>query len=55
MGCPTAAQGEFAKLSQEKYGTLFPAADAHPDAVLASLKVELARHPALAASCTRLA
>jgi hypothetical protein len=55
MGCPAAAQGEFAKLSQERYGALFPAADAHPDAVLASLKVELARHPALAASCTRLA
>jgi hypothetical protein len=55
MGCPTAAQGEFAKLSQEKYGTLFPSSDVKAEAVLAGLKLEMGRHPWLAAACTRIA
>lgn len=54
MGCPTAAHSEFARVSQESYGTVFASADVQADAVLASLKDELGRHPALASSCSRL-
>jgi hypothetical protein len=54
MGCSSAVQGEFAKLSQEKYGAIFTSADAQPLVVLASLKQEMTREPALAASCSRI-
>ena len=54
MGCPTATYGEFARVSQESYGTVFTSADVQAGAVLASLKDELGRHPALASSCSRL-
>jgi len=54
MGCPTAAYGEFARVSQESYGTVFASADVQAGAVLASLEDELGRHPALASSCSRL-
>jgi hypothetical protein len=54
MGCPTAAQGEFARVSQESYGAVFASTDVQAGAVLASLKDEMGRHPVLASSCSRL-
>jgi len=54
MGCPSTVQGAFAKMSQEKYGQIFTTADAQPLAVLAGLKQEMNREPALAASCSRI-
>jgi hypothetical protein len=54
MGCPTEMSGEFARVSQESYGTVFASADVQAGAVLASLKDEMGRHPALASSCSRL-
>ena len=55
MGCSTESQGEFARMGQEKYGVIFSSTDAQPEAVLATLKDEMGRHPTLAASCTRIA
>ncbi|HEX7928496.1 MAG TPA: DUF3015 domain-containing protein [bacterium] len=54
MGCAAVVQGNFAKLSQEKYSAIFTGADAQPLAVLASLKQEIRQEPALAASCSRI-
>jgi Protein of unknown function (DUF3015) len=54
MGCPTAAQSEFARVSQESYGSVFATTDAQPNVVLATLKEEIGRHPTLAASCSSL-
>ena len=54
LGCPTAVQGEFAQMSQESYGSVFPQTDVGAGAVLASLKDEMGRRPVLASSCSRM-
>jgi len=54
MGCPAEMTGEFARVSQESYGTVFASADVQAGAVLATLKDEVGRRPALASSCSRL-
>lgn len=54
MGCPTAVYGEFAQMSQDSYGTVFAQSDVKAGTVLASLKDEMGRHPALASSCSRI-
>jgi len=51
MGCPTALHGDFARLTQEQFGVLFPALDTRPEAMLSGLKRELVRHPNLATAC----
>lgn len=54
MGCPATLQGEFARLSQERYGHIFTSAVAEPAGVLANLKHEMKSRPVLAASCGRI-
>jgi hypothetical protein len=54
LGCPAAVRGDFARMSQESYGTVFAQPDAQAGAVLASLKDELGRRPTLASSCSRI-
>ena len=54
MGCNAAAHTEFAQLSQSKYETLFSAPDMDAQAMLGSLKGELAKDAVLAGSCTRI-
>lgn len=53
MGCGPAVRTDFARMSQERYDAIFtPTADTM--SVLASVKREVAAHPALASSCTRV-
>lgn len=54
LGCPTAMHADFARMSQDSYATVFAQSDVQAGAVLASLKDELGRHPALASSCSRI-
>lgn len=54
MGCPATLQGEFVRLSQDRYGRIFTSATAEPAVVLANLKLEMTGHPTLAASCNRI-
>ena len=54
MGCPATLGGEFASMSQESYGTVFAQADTTATGVLASLKDEMGRRPALASTCSRI-
>lgn len=54
MGCPAAVHADFARMSQESYGTVFAQSDASAVVVLASLKDEMGRHPTLASSCSRI-
>ena len=54
MGCSAGAQGEFAKVSQEKYGVLFSAPNMDSKAWLAGLKTELAKDSRVAGQCTRI-
>ncbi len=54
MGCNAAAHPEFAQLSQAKYETLFSAPDMDAQAMLGSLKGEMAKDAVLAGGCTRI-
>jgi hypothetical protein len=54
LGCPAAVHGDFARMSQESYGTVFAQSDVQAGVVLASLKDEMGRRPTLASSCTRI-
>jgi hypothetical protein len=54
MGCGEGVFADFASLTQDKYESLMPAADVAPGAFLSGLKHEMAAHPALATSCTRI-
>ena len=54
MGCGEGAFAEFASLTQDKYEVLLPSADIAPVTFLSGLKHEMAAHPTLATSCTRL-
>jgi hypothetical protein len=54
MGCGEGAYADFAALTQDKYEVLMPQAEIAPTVFLTGLKREMAAHPKLAASCTRL-
>jgi len=53
MGCGEGSFSDFAALTQDKYEALMPS-DVAPVAFLSGLKHEMAAHPALASSCSRL-
>jgi hypothetical protein len=54
LGCPATVHGDFARMSQDSYGTVFAQSDVQASVVLASLKDEMGRRPALASSCSRI-
>ena len=54
MGCPVAVQGDFARVSKEKYEVLFNSPDMDANSWLGGLKTEMAKESLLAGSCTRL-
>lgn len=54
MGCSAAVQGDFARVSKEKFEVLFQSPDMEAKAWLGGLKTELAKEPVLAGGCTRL-
>lgn len=54
MGCPVNLQGDFSRVSQEKYPELFPTADMEANSFLEGLKSEMAKDPVLASGCTRI-
>jgi Protein of unknown function (DUF3015) len=55
MGCPTSLTGEVASVAQAHFGELVTGGPDRTMALLVSLKNEMRVHPALSASCTRLA
>lgn len=54
MGCSTNVYSDFAGLTQQKYGSLFPAADTSTLDLLSGLKREMAANPTLSGACTRI-
>lgn len=54
LGCSETATADFAKFAQSKYGSLFPSKDTAPNAMLKTLRSEMASDPKLASSCTLL-
>ena len=54
MGCGDGQFSDFASLTQAKYEVLLPSAGTAPALFLTGLKQEMAAHPSLAASCTRI-
>jgi hypothetical protein len=52
LGCEDSAKPALAKMTQDKYETLVPAADTTPMQLLSSLKTQIKATPALAASCS---
>lgn len=53
MGCDAVAHADFARMGQERYGAIF-SGQGDTLQVLANMKRELAAHPVLAGSCTRV-
>lgn len=54
MGCSSAVQVDFARVSQEKYEVLFGASSVDAKTWLGGFKSEMAKNPALAAGCGRI-
>jgi hypothetical protein len=55
MGCPVALSGEFGRVAQAQFAALVTGGPDQATALLATLREDLRVHPALSASCTRLA
>lgn len=54
MGCSKAATPDFARFAQSRYEVLFPARDTAPQAMLKTLRKEMAKDATLATSCSLL-
>lgn len=55
LGCPAVLSGEVGRVAQAHFGQIVAAGADRTPALLAALKDALRVHPALSASCTRLA
>ena len=53
MGCSSSVHADFAHLGQERYGEIFTG-QGDTQLVLTNLKREMAAHPVLASSCSRI-
>ena len=51
LGCPPSARGALARLGRESYPRLFPGTGGSAAGLLASLRLEIATDPELAAAC----
>lgn len=54
MGCKVAVRGELGRMARDNFADLHATAEDSPSALLANLRTEMARRPALAAGCSRL-
>ncbi|MFZ5862054.1 MAG: DUF3015 family protein [Nitrospirota bacterium] len=54
LGCPAEQTGSFGSFTKEHYETIFPSNDTDPQAMLITLKRELAKDPGLSTSCNRV-
>jgi hypothetical protein len=52
LGCQDSAKPEFAKMTQQRYETIFPKTDTTPMQMLGNVKTELEASPALAGACS---
>ena len=55
LGCPAALRGELGRVAQSHFGQIVTGGSGQAPEFLAALKDALRVHPALSASCTRLA
>jgi DUF3015 family protein len=55
MGCPAALSGEFGQIARTHFDQIVSEAPGRAPALLAALKDAMRVHPALSASCARLA
>ncbi len=54
LGCGSEVYGEFGRMAQENYASLFPAVEMKPRELLAAVKEQMRRHPLLSRNCGRI-
>ncbi|MCZ6646015.1 MAG: DUF3015 family protein [SAR324 cluster bacterium] len=54
LGCGSEVYGEFGRMAQANYTSLFSAAEMKPRELLAAVKEQMRRHPLLSRNCDRI-